>query len=326
LKYGLRALGLQPEDSVLCPDYTCHTLVEVFEGAQMRVRFHSLTEGLTPDWSALEAVPPAAARALVMIHYFGVPQDVARYRRLCDQRGWLLLEDNAHGHGGAVAGRPLGTFGDLGIASPYKSFPIRNGGLLYLPAGVRFDPPDLPCQPGRASARLARSLLRRALDLAPALRARLRECPPYASPSAFRDDVVGEWAMDQWSYDQVMRADLPAVRSVRQRLYHTWQAWTSRHGLVALLPRLDPGAMPLLYPARSSSPDESARWFLWGHRHGIDVHSWPTLPEAVVGEGGAALRRWERTVCFPLHQEIDPLALEARLTRIGAPKAAIAGA
>jgi hypothetical protein len=71
--------------------------------------------------------------------------------------------------------------------------------------------------------------------------------------------------------------------------------------------------MPLVYPARSASPEASGRWFHWGHRHGIDVHSWPTLPETIVREDGPALRRWERLVCFPLHQGLDPARLAAAL-------------
>lgn len=30
-------------------------------------------------------------------------------------------------------------------------------------------------------------------------------------------------------------------------------------------------------------------------------------------EDGAAMRRWERLVCFPLHQDVEPAALEAVL-------------
>jgi len=322
LKYGVRALGLPAGATVLCPDFICETVTQSLHGAGLRVQFHPLREDLGPDWSALDRVAPKDTAALVMVHYFGVPQDATRYRSYCDERGFKLIEDNAHGHGAVVDEHEAGTFGDIGIASPYKSFPIRNGGLLYLRPGTGFASPQLPCQPVRLPVRLARAALRAALDAHLPLRAALRPCPPYGSQAAFRDHPVREWAMDAWSCDELFRADLPAVRARRQALYRIWQEWTARHGLVPVFPALPAGAMPLVYPARSASAAASARWFRWGHRHGIDVHSWPTLPDAVVREDGAAVRLWERLLCFPLHQDLDPARLEAALVALS-PSAAL---
>ena len=313
LTYGVRALGLPEGAEALCPDFICHTVPESLERAGLRVRFHPLGDDLAPDWSALDRVPRGAAAALVMVHYFGVPQDAARYRAYCDGRGWRLIEDNAHGHGAEVDQRAAGTFGDIGIASPYKSFPIRNGALLYVRPGTSFELPRLPCEPVGLAVRLARAAVRTALDAHPPLRAAVRRCPPYASQAAFRDQEIQEWAMDAWSCDELFRADLAALRARRQALYGVWQRWTSLHGLTPLFPVLPAGAMPLVYPARSASPEASQGWFRWGHRHGIDVHSWPTLPESVVREDGAAMRRWERLACFPLHQGLDPVGLAAAL-------------
>jgi DegT/DnrJ/EryC1/StrS aminotransferase family protein len=319
LTYGVRAIGLPEGAEVLCPDFVCYTLTDALEQAGLRVRLHPLAEDLGPDWSALDRVPAGAAAALVMVHYFGVPQDAARYRTYCDERGFCLIEDNAHGYGAEVDGRQAGTFGDIGISSPYKSFPIRNGGLLYLRRGTAFDLPRLPCQPVGLPVRLGRAALRAVLDVHLPLRAALRPCPPYDSQAAFRDLGIREWALDQWSCDEIFRADLPALRARRQALYAVWQRWTSLHGLKPVFGALPAGAMPLVYPAFSPSFEASERWFRWGHRHGIDVHSWPTLPESVVREDGAAMRRWERLVCFPLHQGIDPGALEAALRRLAPP-------
>ena len=316
MAYGLRMLGLPRGAPVLCPDFVCYTVPESLEQAGLTVRFYPVRDDLGPEWSALDGMPREAAAALVMVHYFGVPQDAPRYRAYCDDRGWRLIEDNAHGHGALVDDRDAGTFGDIGLASPYKSFPIRNGGLLYLRPGTPFEPPRLPCQPVRLPVRLARAVLRSLLDAHLPLRAAVRPCPPYASQDAFRDERIEEWAMDEWSCDQVLRADLAALRARRQELYQIWQRWTSLHGLGPLFSSLPAGAMPLVYPAVAPSFDVSRRWFRWGHRHGIDVHSWPTLPPAIVRENGGAMRRWERLVCFPVHQGVAPRALEEVLGKV----------
>jgi hypothetical protein len=49
------------------------------------------------------------ARALNLIHSLGFPQDAARWRRFCDDRGLLLFEDATRGWLSSDCGRPLGS-------------------------------------------------------------------------------------------------------------------------------------------------------------------------------------------------------------------------
>jgi hypothetical protein len=72
--------------------------------------------------------------------------------------------------------------------------------------------------------------------------------------------------------------------------------------------------MPLVFPAVTGSAAASQKWFELGHRAGIDIHSWPTLPLDIVAANGQAMRTWERLICFPIHQHIAPQELESQLT------------
>ena len=94
--------------------------------------YYQVNDDLTPDWSDLRNLIDDTTKALLLVHYFGQPQDVERFRDFCKEHGLLLIEDNAHGHGGRFNGQLLGTFGDVGFSSPRKVLDLHSGGILYL--------------------------------------------------------------------------------------------------------------------------------------------------------------------------------------------------
>ena len=54
--------------------------------------------------------------AILMVHYFGRPQNIEKFTYFCQHHSILLLEDNAHGYGGKYKNNYLGTFGDIGFS------------------------------------------------------------------------------------------------------------------------------------------------------------------------------------------------------------------
>jgi dTDP-4-amino-4,6-dideoxygalactose transaminase len=71
-----------------------------------------------------------AARAMLVAHYFGVPQTMAGIRRFCDTHRVALIEDCAHAFFGISDDRPVGQWGDVAIASLTKFFPVPEGGFI----------------------------------------------------------------------------------------------------------------------------------------------------------------------------------------------------
>ena len=64
--------------------------------------------------------------------YGGHPGDSAALAELAADRGLMLLEDAAHGLGGSLAGRQLGTFGLAGAYSFFsnKNLAVGEGGMV----------------------------------------------------------------------------------------------------------------------------------------------------------------------------------------------------
>ncbi len=325
LKYGLRARGFESGDEVLVPEFVCESLLEPMAQLGIRPVFYPAGAALAPDWPRLPPLLGSRTRALVVVHYFGQPQPLEDCMAFAAAHDLLLIEDNAHGHGAEHAGRRLGTFGQVGISAPRKSFPVENGACLYLDGDYRVDLADLSLpEPHRTPLKHRARRWMEALPGGPrvvARRARMREAarragpaPAYHSQDAFRDPPIPrDFGMSEVTQAFLAEQDLTAARNARQRIYDLWQGWALTMGLEPLFPHDATGSMPLVYPALARSTEESRRWFERGHRWGVDVHSWPTLPRSVVAQDGAAMRLWERLVCFPIHQAMDEEALKRRI-------------
>jgi len=128
-------IGIRPGDVVVVPSFTFTSTALAFAREGARLRFCDIepsTLGLDPDH--LETLLDDRVRAVVVVHYAGVPCDVDRIAPLCAARGIALIEDNAHGLFATHRGQPLGTFGRMSTLSFHetKNFICGEGGALVL--------------------------------------------------------------------------------------------------------------------------------------------------------------------------------------------------
>ena len=131
--YGLQKLPIVFGQKILIPDYICDVVLHPLDDLGITAVFYEINDAFLSDWDILETLQNQVhASSLLLVHYFGQPQDVSRAQEFCKRHGIFLLEDNAHGHGGTLDGQPLGTFGDLGISSPRKQLLTPSGGVLYM--------------------------------------------------------------------------------------------------------------------------------------------------------------------------------------------------
>ncbi len=121
---------VEPGGEILAPAFHHGSEIEAFERAGLACRFYEATDTLAPDEAELSRLLTPRTRALHLVHYLGFPQDAAHWRRWCDERGLLLVEDAAQGWLSTVGGRPLGTFGDVSVFCLYKTFGLPDGAAL----------------------------------------------------------------------------------------------------------------------------------------------------------------------------------------------------
>jgi len=121
---GLILLGVQPGDEVLCQTMTFSASANpiLYLGATpIFVDSETTSWGMCPQ--ALEQAIQASIqkgkkpKAIIAVHLFGVPFQVAEIQKIANTYEIPILEDAASALGSRYKGQKCGTFGDIGIFS-----------------------------------------------------------------------------------------------------------------------------------------------------------------------------------------------------------------
>ncbi len=126
LHLALRAAGLGPGDEVITSAFTFIATAEAisYVGATpVFVDIDPQTFNLDP--AKVEAAVTGRTRAVLPVHLFGQPADLARIAEICSRHDLLLIEDCAQSFGADFGGRKTGAWGALGC---YSFFPSKNLG------------------------------------------------------------------------------------------------------------------------------------------------------------------------------------------------------
>lgn len=115
---ALGAIGLSPGDEVITPAWTMSATAMaplIYGGIPVFVDIEDDTFCL--DLAAVQAEITPRTRAILAVNLFGHPARLAALRKLADERGIYLIEDNAQAPLASENGRAAGTIGHIGVFS-----------------------------------------------------------------------------------------------------------------------------------------------------------------------------------------------------------------
>jgi len=343
---ALRALGVGAGDTVLVPAYHSPSMIPPVHWCGAGVAFyrvHPDTRADIDDIAARIAAAPGAIKAIMATHFFGIPQDLAPLRALCDRHGIGLIEDCAHCFFGERDGVAVGSTGDYAIGSTMKFFPIYEGGCLVSHrhpldvnlhgAGAGFEAKAALNALETAFAYGRLPLLRAALALPLGVKNRLwsalksaRGAPgtdgmavgdgtavglaPASSDSSFAFDA--RWADKRSSrFSQQVLHHASRTRIVERRRRHYLALHTALAGLPGCRPlfaALPDGACPWVFPLLF---ERAQALFDILHAAGVPMVRfgatlWPGVDETVCAN---SMLLGRQLVAFPCHQELSEAEL-----------------
>ena len=304
-------MGLEKGDRILVPEFVCDVLLHPISAAGLSPVYYPVAEGLAPEWSRLESIiAQSHCRALIMVHYFGQPLGVELFQNFCRRHNLLLVEDNAHGYGGYLAGKSLGSFGDMGISSPRKTLGTPSGGALHGANAVSlgriekmgafsvFRPSQLlkmALRSFKPAWRLTRSLADRSKD--------------WSDPRLYRETEKPDYGIDRFSLRRILSADWKAIAVQRRQNWLAWTRFAQSKQLRPVFQEVHPESCPWALPVYAKDLPERNHWLAWGTDHRIPLFPWPALPEEIIARNGEAMARWRLLLCFPLDVAPDPSCL-----------------
>ena len=124
----LRALGIGPGDEVITTPLSAAYSAIAIMMAGARPVFADIDAGcLTIDPLRIEALVGPCTRAILPVHLYGQPADMAAIERVAGRYGLAIVEDCCQAHLATAAGRPVGT---IGAAGAFSFYPTKNLGAL----------------------------------------------------------------------------------------------------------------------------------------------------------------------------------------------------
>ncbi|WP_153505249.1 DegT/DnrJ/EryC1/StrS family aminotransferase [Cumulibacter manganitolerans] len=133
LHLGLLSSGVHAGDEVIVPSFTFAATansVALTGATPVFADIDPATFCLDP--SSVEASITDRTVAIMPVHLYGHPADMAALKAIADRHGLRVFEDAAQAHGASLNGTPVGAFGDFAMFSlyPTKNMTSGEGGMV----------------------------------------------------------------------------------------------------------------------------------------------------------------------------------------------------
>ena len=135
LYLALKSIDLSKGNEVIIPGFTTNIIpliIREFDAIPVPVDVNIEDYNISIE-SILNALSDKT-KAIIVVHTFGFPADVKAIQDICEDKGIYFIEDAAQAFGAKYKGKPVGTFGDIGIFSfgLGKSISLGGGGGIVI--------------------------------------------------------------------------------------------------------------------------------------------------------------------------------------------------
>lgn len=117
LRTALAALGVGPGQEVIIPAYLWVSVAAAVVNLGAIPVLADIDDSFCLDPAALEQAITPRTTGIVAVHMSGAQANIPKLLPIARKHGLFLLEDCAQCAGGAIAGKKVGTFGDMGVFS-----------------------------------------------------------------------------------------------------------------------------------------------------------------------------------------------------------------
>ena len=272
----------------------------------LKVLYYEVSDELSPDWDQLDKIDMSNVFGILMIHYFGEPQNIKKFQSYCREKAIYLIEDNAHGYGGKYRGKWLGTFGDIGISSPRKTLRTSSGGILHLPIQPSVINPANSLQ--RITfinivLNLLKFFVYRCSPLYNYIQVQKLKKIDFSDPYEFRERQKVDTKLSIFEKYIINKTKINDIAKKRRKLWFRWKDCLSKQGLKPVFTRISKHSCPWLIAFYCDDISQRNFWIKWGINNGFPMFSWPCLPDYQINKQGSAFKRWEKMICVVLENK-----------------------
>jgi perosamine synthetase len=133
LDAALVALNLHKGDEVILPSFTIISCASaIIRAGGIPVVVDSCTMTWNMDPGQVRSAVTVRTKAIMVVHIYGLPVDMAPILEIAEKNGLSIIEDNAEEQGQTYRGKPCGSFGLISTVSfyPNKHVTTGEGGMI----------------------------------------------------------------------------------------------------------------------------------------------------------------------------------------------------
>jgi perosamine synthetase len=133
LDLAVTAAGIGPGDEVILPAFTIISpAASIVRAGATPVLVDSDPVTWNMDVTQVAAKITPRTKAILVVHIYGLPVDMAPLMSIAERHGLLVIEDAAEMHGQTCGGQPCGSFGLISTFSfyPNKHITTGEGGMV----------------------------------------------------------------------------------------------------------------------------------------------------------------------------------------------------
>ncbi len=316
LYHGLRLLDHKP-GTIHVPAYCCKSILLPIRKLGLNINFYEVGDCLEP---IMKSIALNRGDVFLLVHYFGISQDAAFIKSVCQEYGVLLVEDCAHTLPDPGSAHPMGSAGIFSIYSLRKPLPLPDGGVLLVNDDkIKEEANNIPAPHLRGTPpkrRIVIGIDRIAFKLGwpntMLLKDRLRE------RVGSSDDTFNSFLSDdtkiEISSETLHVLNCIGIGSVvkrrRDNYRYLLKSLSGIEGIATPFMTLPEGSAPWAFPVIVNDADNICASM---RRMGTGAGRWPgpELPENIVWSEFPRSLSWvESLVLLPLHQDLDPVHLD----------------
>ena len=299
LKYGLKLINLENKSKILVPDYICEIVNIVIKKSGYEIESYPLKNNFRPDWEYLNKIKLTKIKAILMVHYFGFPQNINRFKNFCKKNKLILIEDNAHGFSGSLKRKFLGSYGDIGFTSIGKNLDLTHGGILYGKNLI------LKNNISREKSKYFTIFVRTILNYFPNIKYNIKKI--LFGNRFFRkfffstDHEINYKLIDNLSLKILKQINIKEEKKKRILNYKIWTNFLKRKNIKPINKAPNNNLMIWCLPFYTKKKEDAKKWYEWGYKNGITIFPWPNINTIYFNGNKKLITRWEKLVCLPLN-------------------------
>ena len=302
LDLGIKILSLKKGTKILVPEIICDVAIKVFLRNNLKVIYYKLNNKFEPIWSDLYKKKYSDVSCILMVHFFGYPQNIKKFKYFSKKQKIFLIEDNCHSLNLKIEKISLGNNGDIGVDSPRKIFnDLYSGGRLFINKKLNYKFEKLIKYQPNILSRYKKIIKKDFTNFYTNIKF-LGKRPNYESPFLYsdKDNNFNIAKMDNFSENYLKDINFKKESIKRIALYKKIEKFAKKNSIKPIF-KIKSNLIPMSFVGIANSKSHASKLFDWGWKNKVEITSWPSFYSKAKLDK-KLINRWSKYICIPLNQ------------------------